>query len=359
MAPDFQTRGPVQDEALYVARSADLEIESVMRKGGLVLLLSPPGGGKSSLRIRIGRLLAKEGVLGAHLPLGKLPSATPAAFCLGFMQGLGRALNLQALSSFFQRYAEEYGDTEPSQRLEVFLREMVLGQAGSAHVALFFDDIDQLDKACAAALCSALYGLYTPADEDAPPPELPLGICLSSTTEIEELELALPPQTHRIYLPPFTRDEIESFTSALSPLLGDRPPEPLLDAVHEWTGGQPYLVQHLCQQLVLRGSKEKGDELQTPEQLVESLVEKLFPQSELNEDPVLTAMEKRLVGDQRSASLLMLWRRVWRGEAVHIDTGDALQRSLYLCGLTPLPVPVHGRRRLSRASQRPHRRARL
>ena len=342
----LQTRGPVQEEALYIERAADQEIESVMRKGGLVLLLGPPGGGKSSLRIRIGRLLAKEGLHGAHLPLGKLPSATPAAFCLGFMQGLGRALNLPPLNAFFQRYAEEYGDTEPSQRLEVFLREMVLGQAAgpSGHVALFFDDLDQLDKASAAALCSALYGLFTAAEEGAPPPELPLGVCLTSTTEIEELDLALPSHTFRIYLPPFSRDEIEVFTPALSPFLGDRPAEPLLDAVHEWTGGQPYLVQHLCQQLVLRGSKDKdkGDELETPEQIVESLVEKLFPQSELADDPVLSAMEKRLLGDQRSASLLGLWRRVWRGEAVHVDPGDALQRALYLCGLVPLPEAPHG-----------------
>jgi hypothetical protein len=340
----LQTRGPVQDEAVYVARSADLDLESLMRKGGLVLLLAPPGGGKSSLRIRIGRILAKEGVLGAHLPLGKLPSATPAAFCLGFMQGLGRALNLPPLTAFFQRYAEEYGDTEPSQRLEVFLREMVLGQAAGEthHVALFFDDVDQLDRACAAALCSALYGLLAPEEEGAPPPELPISVCLTSTTEIKELDLPLPPQTVCLYLQPFTRDELEVFTPTLSPVLGDRPAEPLLDAVYEWTGGQPYLVQHLCQQLVLRSGKDKGDALETPEQGVESLVEKLFAPSEIADDPVLAAMEKRLTCDQRSASLLGLWRRVWRGETVYIDGEDSLQRSLFLCGLTPLPEPPLG-----------------
>lgn len=350
--PRLQSRGPVQEEALYVARAADVEVEAVLRQGGLCVVLGPPGSGKSSLRVRVGRSLAKEGMFGAHLPLGKLPSATPAAFCLGFMQGLARALNITTLSTFFQRYAEEYGETLPAQRLEVFLRDVVLGQVATdsrCHVVLFFDDLDALEGSCAAALCSALYGVYAPPDAketdaqtddegDADEPELPplpLGVCITSTTDPRELDLPLPPGAVQIYLPAFTRDELEAFTPALSPYLGDRPSEPLLDAVHDWTGGQPYLVQHLCQQLVLRGQKS---DTETPEDLVEKLVEQLFPQRELFEDPVLLAMERRLLSDQRSASLLSLWRRVWRGEAVHADADDAMQRALFLCGLCACPT---------------------
>lgn len=352
--PRLQSRGPVQEEALYIARAADVEVDAVLREGGLCVVLGPPGSGKSSLRVRVGRVLAKEGMLGAHLPLSKLPSATPAAFCLGFMQGLARALNISSLSAFFQRYAEEYGETPPAQRLEVFLRDIVLGQVATesqCHVVLFFDDLDALDGACAAALCSALYGIYAPLDESgaetdgetdgdhAELPSLPLGVCITSTTDPRELDLPLPPCAQLIYLPAFSREELEAFTPALSPLLGDRPSEPLLDAVHEWTGGQPYLVQHLCQQLVLRGQKSESE---TPEDLVEHLVEQLFPQREQLEDPVLLAMQRRLTSDRRSASLLSLWRRVWRGEAVHVDAGDAMQRALFLCGLCSCPTEDGG-----------------
>lgn len=356
--PRLQSRGPVQEEALYIARAADVEVEDVLREGGLCVVLGPPGSGKSSLRVRVGRGLAKEGMLGAHLPLNKLPSATPAAFCLGFMQGLARALNISSLSTFFQRYAEEYGETLPAQRLEVFLRDVVLGQVAAdsqCRVVLFFDDLDTLDGACAAALCSALYGVYAPPDRtdaqtdaqtgsdgeaDEPElPNLPLGVCITSTTDPRELDLPLPPGAVQIYLPAFTRDELEAFTPALSPYLGDHPSEPLLDAVHDWTGGLPYLVQHLCQQLVSRGQKS---DTETPEDLVEKLVETLFPPREQLEDPVLLAMERRMVTDRRSASLLSLWRRVWRGEAVHADAGDAMQRALFLCGLCTCPTSTDG-----------------
>src|SRR5262245_36666972 len=143
----LQSRGPVQEAALYVARAVDREVESALRNGGLCAVLGPPGSGKSSLRLRVGRTLSADGVHGAHLPLGKLPSATPAAFCLGFMQGLGRALNLPPLGPFFQRYAEHYGDTPPADRLEVFLRDVVLCDR-TTPIALFFDDLDALDGAC-------------------------------------------------------------------------------------------------------------------------------------------------------------------------------------------------------------------
>ena len=344
----LQSRGPVQEEALYVEREADHELDATLRRGGVAVVLGPPGCGKSSLRVRVGRALAKDGLGGAHLPLGKLPSATPAAFCLGFMEGLSRALNLPPLSAFFRRYTEQYGDTEPAQRLEVFLREVALGQAPegdgaanppAARVALFFDDIDTLDGACAAALCSALHGLFEADSDDEEPPALPLGVCLTSATDLQELDLPLPRNAQRIYLSDFAREELDSFAPALGQLLGDRPAEPVLDAIHEWTGGHPYLVQHLCQQLVVRGQKTDAE---TPEALVESLIDQLFPPSELGDDPVLKAMEKRLLGDRRSASLLSLWRRVWRGETVHGDPGDGLQRALFLCGLCTRPESPAG-----------------
>lgn len=342
-ASRLQSRGPVQEAALYIARPADRQVEDALRSGGMCVVLGPPGSGKSSLRVRVGRSLAKDGVPGAHLPLGKLPSATPAAFCLGLMQGLGRALGLPPLSAFFQRYAEQYGDTPPAERLQMFFRELVLGSIAGP-VALFFDDLDALNIPCAEALCGALYGIYA-EEAGAEPPAPRLGVCLTSTTDPDELVLPLPPSVRRIYLSAFTRQELDAFAPALAPLCLERPPPEgdgeapqlvsaaaLLDAVHDWTGGQPALTQHLCQQLLVR-----RDQAESADRLVEKLIEKLFRVSEVGDDPVLAAMEKRLIGDRRASALLALWRRIWRGEAVSADPTDASQRTLWLCGLSTCP----------------------
>ncbi len=335
----LQSRGPVQEAALYIARTADREVEAVLRSGGVCMVLGPPGSGKSSLRLRVGKTLSDAGVTGAHLPLGKLPSATPAAFCLGFMQGLGRTLGLPPLGPFFQRYAEQYGNTSPAERLETFLRDIVLHERKEP-VALFFDDLDGLESECADTLLAALRSFYAqpPSGGDGEADASPrLGVCLTSAVDSDELSLVLPTAAKRIYLAPFSRAELAEFTPALLPLCQDRPESErdaavssLLDAVHEWTGGHPYLTQHLCQQLVARTG-------QSPRPELEAFIERLFPAGEVGDDEILLATERRLLQNRRATALLALWRRIWRGEAVHADFGDVAQRTLWLCGLITSP----------------------
>jgi hypothetical protein len=341
----------VQEGALYLARPADLEVEMALRSGGLCLVLGPPGSGRSSLRAQVGRTLAAAGVSGAHLPLGKLPAATPAAFCLGLMQGLGRALNLPPLGPFFQRYAEQHGDSPPAARLTAFLRQLVIG-SGSGPVVIFFDDLDALDSACAEALCTALQAVYTMQDDSGP---LRLGVCLTSKSDLATLGVALPATALRVVLPAFSRSELESVGPALGPLCRDFPESArpaalaaLLDVVADWTGGQPYLTQHLCQQLVARAT-QSSQAVQVIDagsatalrayfdQQVERLGDKLFPAGEVGDDPLLVEMERRLTHDRRAPALLALWRRIWRGDSVVADPSDRLQVALWLAGFTTSP----------------------
>lgn len=360
----LQSRGPVQEAALYIARTVDPGVEAAMRSGRLCLILGPPGSGKSSLRLRVGRALSATGVPGAQLPLGKLPSATPAAFCLGLMQGLSRALNLPPLSGFFQRYAAAHGETPPAERLQAFFAEMVPGTDGQGGpVALFFDDLDALDGACAEALCTALYGLYTnhaaAAEGDGKAPLL-LGVCLTSTKDMDALSLPLPATALRIYLPPFSRTELDAFAPALLSVIGEEAEEDkaaamatLLDTVYAFTGGHPYLTQYLGQKLVARSGqlaaaakKEAPQEGAPPETLaarIERHIEQLFPAGGVGDDPVLLMMERRLTTDRRAQALLALWRRLWRGEAVPTDPNDAVQRALYLAGLSTCPESPDGK----------------
>lgn len=371
----LQSRGPVQDGALYIARPADQAALTLLREGGVCVVLGPPGSGKSSLRTRLARTLAAEGAAGAHLPLGKLPSATAGAFCLGLMQGLGRALNLPPLAPFFQRYAEQHPDerpeTSPVGRLEAFLRELVLAE-GSAPVTLFFDDLDALSHPCAEALCTALHTLYA---APSPAPGLSrLSVCITSTADPNDLSVPLPPRTERIALPPFSRAELSAFAPALAPLLrqvpeaeSSRVEAALLDALHGWTGGQPYLTQHLCQQLVARAAQSGASTGPGPaesppsneplrpekqlEQQLDKLVERLFPTGEVGDDPMLVDMERRLTTNPRAVPILALWRRVWRGEPVHPEAGDVVPRLLWLCGFSTDPQHGSESGRLAAASR--------
>jgi hypothetical protein len=267
------------------------------------------------------------------------------------MQGLGRALNLPPLGPFFQRYAEAHGDTAPAARLTAFLREVVLG-SGSGPVVIFFDDLEALDGACAEALCTSLAALYTTEADTMP---LRLGVCLTSQSDLATLGVTLPSSTVQLRLPNFTRSELEPFAPALGPLVRDFP-EPtretalaaLLDVIFAWSGGHPYLTQHLCQQLVARA----GQSSQTVqvidagsataltahfEQQIDKLCEKLFPPGEVGDDPILVEMERRLTQAKPSVALLALWRKLWRGEALSSDGSDSV--ALWLTGLATLPEP--------------------
>ena len=53
----LQTRGPLHPEALYVQRSVDTKLATLLSSGQWVLLLGPKFSGKSSLRLRTARAL--------------------------------------------------------------------------------------------------------------------------------------------------------------------------------------------------------------------------------------------------------------------------------------------------------------
>ena len=173
-----------------------------------------------------------------------------------------------------------------------------------------------------------------------------LTLVFFSTVAPERLGAAPAPwPAERFWLADFTRAELAAFGPALAALVRAAEPALLhgwLDAVFDWTAGQPQLTQHLCQQLVVRAPPSGGpagapasEGTSDPGDRVERLVRTLFLEQEdpIDEDPCLREMAQRLTRSPQAPALLALYRRLLSGVPVTPDPLDAVQQELRLSGL--------------------------
>lgn len=128
----------------------------------------------------------------------------------------------------------------------------------------------------------------------------------------------------------FQPGEVEPLSRGLKGKVDD--PEMVLKAVLDWTGGQPFLTQKVCQ-LIFTASEPIpiGGEAQW----VENLVQKhIIENWEAQDDPEhLKTIRDRLFFNQKSVSrLLGLYQQILQQEGVAAD-GTPQQMELRLSGL--------------------------
>lgn len=390
----LQTRGPVQVGALYVPRAADRLVLHALRRGESCIVLGPPRSGKTSLRLRAGRLLG-EGTPGAvtrpalavvHVELPLLSGSSPGAFYFTVMSALAAELGLPAAAAT-TAWQHLHGEP-PAERLRRFVQEELLARREDP-VVLVLDDIDALAGLGSrgldlAELFAVLGALAEPppndepdapdadaadadetdaadaADEtagEAPRPRTPsrrpararLCWCMLGAVDPASLlggEVDPLPDALRVFVGDLRRDELDAFGPALVALTAAAPPDDpaagtatWLDAVYTWTGGHPYFTQHLCQQLVARAPRGPVD----PGELVERLALHLFsppaashqadPLTDEDADPCVRAAALRLAAHPQRGELLQTYHRVLGGELVPLDDAEPLHAELLLTGL--------------------------
>lgn len=384
----LQTRGPVQVGALYVPRAADRLVLHALRRGESCIVLGPPRSGKTSLRLRAGRLLG-EGTPGAvtrpalavvHVELPLLSGSSPGTFYFTVMSALAAELGLPAAAAT-TAWQHLHGEP-PAERLRRFVQEELLARREDP-VVLVLDDIDALAGLGSrgldlAELFAVLGALAAPPDDETdapdadaaeadegatetageaprprPPSRLPararLCWCMLGAVDPASLlggEVDPLPDALRVFVGDLRRDELDAFGPALAALTAAAPPgDPAadtatwLDAVYTWTSGHPYFTQHLCQQLVARAPRGPAD----PGELVERLALHLFsppaashqadPLTDEDADPCVRAAALRLAAHPQRGELLQIYHRVLGGELVPLDDAEPLHAELLLAGL--------------------------
>ncbi|WP_347404997.1 AAA-like domain-containing protein [Nodosilinea sp. LEGE 06152] len=279
----YQVGGSLPPTApTYVQRRADATLQQQLLEGHLCYVFNARQMGKSSLRVHTMTVLSQLGVHSVAIDLTAIGSQQItidqwyAAIAASLVRGLALPI---ALGQWWRSQAH----LPPVARLAELIDQVVLPSL-AAPLVVFIDEIDSIlglafqtndffalirtcfnrraDNPAYQRLTFALFGVATPsalvADKTCTPFNIGQAIALEG----------------------FTLAEAQPLVTALKPWVSD--PQPVLERVLYWTGGQPFLTQKLCHLLVTAA----GQSSQTAAAWVDDLVQRhIIENWELHDEP--------------------------------------------------------------------------
>ena len=331
----FVTGGTLPLEAAsYLERSADKELLQAVRSGEYCFVLNARQMGKSSLSVRAVVQLTEQGVRTVFVDLQKFGGAnvTPEQWYLSLHSEVGRSLGLRRE---FLTYWQEHASYTLVGRFFGALREVALEQTETP-IVIFVDEIDATRSLSFSVdeFFAAMREFYNMRVQD--PIHGRIAFCLVGSALPSDLiqDRRTSPFNigQRIELRDFTAEEIQPLAEGL-----DRPNTPaLLERVHYWTNGHPYLTQSLCAEVA------DDEAIQTPKD-VDRVVERLFFEAQSRERNVnLADVATRMLGspgegqsgEEYRAEILDLYGKVLRKQNVVDDEADRRIAVLKLSGVT-------------------------
>jgi hypothetical protein len=301
--------------------------------------------GKSSLRIQTMQRLLSDGIACAAIDLTEIGTSetTPEQWYAGLIYNLVSRLNLddtfdleswwlkRRLLSYVQRFSEFIEEVllpSISQNIVIFLEEIDCTLSLKFSTEDFFAVIrdrynKRADNSDYRRLTFALVGVATPSDLMPDKRRTPFNI------------------GRAIALTGFSIEEAQPLAVEFDRIASN--PIGVLQAVLDWTGGQPFLTQKICQ-LILAASEPipSGGEAEWIENLVRSHI---ISNWEAYDEPehLRTIRDRLLWSSQRSCQLLLLYRQILvTGEVKANDQPE--QMELRLSGLV---VKQQGKLRVS------------
>ncbi len=339
---EYQVGGSLNSNApSYVIRDADSVFYEALKAQKFCYVFNSRQMGKSSLRVRTMQKLQAEGIVCVFIDLMGMgvQDVTAEQWYAGIVQSLVSSCGLSLSSQWRTWWREQRDLLSPVQRMRLFVQEILLVEV-KQDIVIFVDEIDQVlsQNFCLDDFFRLIRFFWEQRNVYPDYQRLTFSLLgVATPSSLIQGNIQTPFNIgEAIELYGFQLHEVQPLIKGLQGKV-NYPPE-VLQAILDWTGGQPFLTQKLCH--LVRREVEKG-RIDNPKsapqsvQLVEQVVKAYIIENwEANDEPehLRTIRDRILKNERRVSRLLGLYQKICQQGAILFDN-SLEQRELQLSGL--------------------------